>query len=102
MSQVLFDLIGAYATMAHTEGAEEIMEEAMARTNALPARINDFFFQLGGGSASYIYVPPETYTLKNGTQEKSICRHSSQAKSFFCPFAVIDAIDRSHSFFMEI
>ena len=42
---VLFDLIGAYATMAHTEGAEEIMEEAMARTNALPARINDFFFQ---------------------------------------------------------
>ena len=42
---VLFDLIGAYATMAHTESAQEIMEEAMARTNALPARINDFFFQ---------------------------------------------------------
>ena len=42
---VLFDLIGAYATMAHTDGAEEIMEEAMARVNALPARINDFFFQ---------------------------------------------------------
>lgn len=42
---VLFDLIDAYATMAHTEYAEEIMEEAMARTNALPARINDFFFQ---------------------------------------------------------
>ena len=42
---VLFDLIGAYATMAHNEGAQEIMEEEMARTNALPARINDFFFQ---------------------------------------------------------
>jgi TolB-like protein len=42
---VLFDLIGAYATQAHTEGAEEIMEEAMERINALPARINDFYFQ---------------------------------------------------------
>ncbi|MBS1543130.1 MAG: hypothetical protein JST14_05820 [Bacteroidetes bacterium] len=42
---VLFDLIGAYATMAHTEGAQEIMEEVMDRVNALPARINDFFFQ---------------------------------------------------------
>ncbi len=42
---VLFDLIGAYATMAHTNSAEEIMEEAMVRTNALPARIKDFFFQ---------------------------------------------------------
>ncbi len=42
---VLFDLIGAYATMAHTEGAQEIMEEAMEHINALPAKINDFFFQ---------------------------------------------------------
>ena len=42
---VLFDLMGAYATMAHADGAEEIMEEAMEQTNALPARINDFFFQ---------------------------------------------------------
>lgn len=41
----LFDLIGAYATMAHNEGAQNIMEEAMAQVNALPARINDFFFQ---------------------------------------------------------
>ena len=42
---VLFDLIGAYATLAHNQGAEEIMEEAMANTNALPARINDYYFQ---------------------------------------------------------
>jgi len=42
---VLFDLIGAYATMSHTDGAEQIMEEALERTNALPARINDFYFQ---------------------------------------------------------
>ena len=42
---VLFDLIGAYAMMAHNEGAQEIMEESMARTNALPARIDDFYFQ---------------------------------------------------------
>lgn len=42
---VLFDLIGAYAALAHNEGAEEIMEEAMANTNALPARINDYYFQ---------------------------------------------------------
>lgn len=33
--------------MAHTEGAEEIMEEAMEHINALPAKINDFFFQPG-------------------------------------------------------
>ncbi len=42
---VLFDLIGAYATMVTTTGAQEIVDEAMDRTNALPARINDFFFQ---------------------------------------------------------
>jgi len=42
---VLFDLIGAYATMAQTAGAQEILDEAMERVNALPARINDFFFQ---------------------------------------------------------
>lgn len=42
---VLFDLIGAYATLAHNEGAQEIMEEAMANINALPARINDYYFQ---------------------------------------------------------
>jgi TolB-like protein/tetratricopeptide (TPR) repeat protein len=42
---VLFDLIGAYATLAHNEGAQEIMEEAMANTNALPAKINDYYFQ---------------------------------------------------------
>lgn len=42
---ILFDLIGAYATLAHNEGAEEIMEEAMANSNALPARINDYYFQ---------------------------------------------------------
>lgn len=42
---VLFDLIGAYATLAHNEGAQEIMEEAMSNINALPARINDYYFQ---------------------------------------------------------
>ncbi|MBL7849577.1 MAG: hypothetical protein JNN04_01655 [Cyclobacteriaceae bacterium] len=42
---VLFDLIGAYATLAHNEGAQEIMEEAMANINALPAKINDYYFQ---------------------------------------------------------
>jgi TolB-like protein/tetratricopeptide (TPR) repeat protein len=42
---VLFDLIGAYATLAHNQGAQEIMEEAMANVNSLPARINDYYFQ---------------------------------------------------------
>jgi TolB-like protein len=42
---VLFDLIGAHAAMAHTAGAEELMDEAMERLNALPAKINDFYFQ---------------------------------------------------------
>lgn len=42
---VLFDLIGAYATLARNEGAQEIMEEAMANINALPAKINDYYFQ---------------------------------------------------------
>ncbi len=42
---VLFDLIGAYATLAHNQGAQEIMDEALANTNSLPAKINDYYFQ---------------------------------------------------------
>ena len=42
---VLFDLIGAYATMANSVEAQSIMEEAMEYVNSLPAKINDFFFQ---------------------------------------------------------
>ena len=41
---LLFDLIGTYATMANNEEAQAIMEEAFARANALPAKINNFFF----------------------------------------------------------
>jgi class 3 adenylate cyclase/TolB-like protein len=44
---MLFDLMGAYATAANNEEAQAIMDEALAGANAMPARINDFFFRQG-------------------------------------------------------
>jgi TolB-like protein len=44
---VLFDLLGAYAAMANSDGAQNIIDEAMSQVNALLARINDFYFQPG-------------------------------------------------------
>jgi class 3 adenylate cyclase/TolB-like protein len=42
---LLFDLMGAHATVAGNEEAQSIMEEALASAHALSARINDFFFK---------------------------------------------------------
>lgn len=42
---VLFDLISAYAILANNKEAQLIMEESMESMNALPAKINDFYFQ---------------------------------------------------------
>lgn len=44
---LLFDLMGAHATVAGNEEAQSIMEEALAGSHALSARINDFFFKSG-------------------------------------------------------
>ena len=42
---ILFDLVGAYASVSGNTDAQGLMEEAMQETSSIPAKVSDFFFQ---------------------------------------------------------